>query len=284
MRNFSYEEGVSYYLKLISQIPLLTPEEEKEITKKAKEGDEEALKKLIQSNLRFVVNVAKRYAGYEIPFQELISAGNVGLIEAAKRFDPDKGVKFISYAIWWIKQSILHTIQTQKDLIKIPQKAAALSSKIDVSYSKLKEKYNREPTYKEIKEDLEMQGLDVNEDTIERFLLVKRYSISLDTPMDVDEGLHFIDLISKHGTKDIEEDLIKESLEKEIDHLLSFLSPRESLIIIHRFGLKGNEPKTLKEIGLMIGVSRERVRQIEIKALKKIKAIVTKKNLKDFLR
>ena len=283
MKNFNYEDGVSYYLKRISQIPLLTPEEEKELTKKVKEGDEEALKKLVQSNLRFVVNVAKKYAGYGIPFQELISAGNVGLLEAAKRFDPDKGVRFISYAIWWIRQSILQTIYNQKELIKIPHKASVLSSRIDFSYSKLKEKYNREPTYQEIKEDLKKQKIEIDENGIEKFLLVKRFSISLDTPMDVDESLYLIDMFSNNGTKDIEENLIKESLEKEIDKLLSYLSPREKLIIIHRFGLKGNEPKTLKKVGLMLGISRERVRQIERKAIQKIKSVITVKNLKDFL-
>ncbi len=283
MRNFNYEEGVSFYLKLISNIPMLTPEEEKEIAKRVKEGDKEALDRLVQANLRFVVNIAKNYAGYDIPFQELISAGNIGLIEAAKRFDPDKGVRFISYAIWWIKQSILQTIQTQKDLIKLPQKTFMLSSKIDCAYLQLREKLFREPTYEEIKEYLQEMGIEVDEKLIEKYLLIKRHSVSLDVPVDKEEGTFFIDLVSKHGTKDIEEDLIKEAMEKEIDCILSHLTERERLIIIHRFGLKGEEPKTLREVGNMLGISRERVRQIELRALKKIRSLITKRKRQDLI-
>ncbi|ACO04136.1 MAG TPA: RNA polymerase sigma factor RpoD/SigA [Persephonella sp.] len=284
MRKFKYEEGITYYLNSISKIPLLSPEEEKEIAKKAKEGDKEALEKLIKSNLRFVVNVAKNYTGYGIPFQELISAGNIGLIEAAKRFDPERGVRFISYAIWWIKQSILQTIQSQKDIIKIPQKTQNLSMKIDTAYLELKERLNREPKYSEIKEYLkEHENIDIDEETIENYLLIKRHSVSLDTPVDMDEGTFFIDLISKHSTKDIEENIVRESIEKEIEYILSHLSERERFIIVNRFGLNGEEPKTLREIGKELGISRERVRQIEIRALKKIRALATKKHLKDLL-
>ncbi|WP_456402032.1 sigma-70 family RNA polymerase sigma factor [Persephonella sp.] len=284
MRKFKYEEGITYYLNSISKIPLLSPEEEKEIAKKAKEGDKEALEKLIQSNLRFVVNVAKNYTGYGIPFQELISAGNIGLIEAAKRFDPERGVRFISYAIWWIKQSILQTIQSQKDIIKIPQKTQNLSMKIDTAYLELKERLNREPKYSEIKEYLkEHEDLDIDEETVENYLLIKRHSVSLDTPVDMDEGTFFIDLISKHSTKDIEENIVRESIEKEIEYILSHLADRERYIIVNRFGLNGEEPKTLREIGKELGISRERVRQIEIRALKKIRALATKKHLKDLL-
>ncbi|NPA54658.1 MAG: RNA polymerase sigma factor RpoD/SigA, partial [Aquificae bacterium] len=238
MKKLTYEKGITYYLKLISKIPLLSAEEEKEIALKAKQGDKEALEKLIKSNLRFVVNVAKNYTGYGIPFQELISAGNIGLIEAAKRFDPERGVRFISYAIWWIKQSILQTIQNQKDIIKIPQKTQNLSIKIDTAYLALKEQLNREPKYSEIKEYLKKyENVDVDEETIESYLLIKRHSVSLDMPIDSDEGTFFIDLVTKHSTKDIEEDIVRESIRKEIDYVLSHLNERERYIIIHRFGL-----------------------------------------------
>jgi RNA polymerase primary sigma factor len=284
MKKLTYEKGITYYLKLISKIPLLSAEEEKEVALKAKQGDKEALEKLIKSNLRFVVNVAKNYTGYGIPFQELISAGNIGLIEAAKRFDPERGVRFISYAIWWIKQSILQTIQNQKDIIKIPQKTQNLSIKIDTAYLALKEQLNREPKYSEIKQYLkEHEDVDVDEETIESYLLIKRHSVSLDMPIDSDEGTFFIDLVTKHSTKDIEEDIVKESIKKEIDYVLSHLNERERYIIIHRFGLEDNEPKTLREIGKDLGISRERVRQIEMRALKKIRALATKRHLKDLL-
>ena len=285
MKKFQYEEGVSFYLNSISKYPLLTPEEEKEVAKKAKEGDKEALEKLIKANLRFVVNVAKNYVGYGIPFQELISAGNIGLIEAAKRFDPEKGVRFISYAIWWIKQSILQTIQNQKEIIRIPQKTQNLSVKIDTAYLELKEKLNREPSYKEIKEYLkEKEDLDIDEETIKNYLLIKRHSVSLDTPVDEEEGVSFIDLLSNQNTEDLERDLIREYLEKEIDHILSFLSERERYVIINRFGLHDKQPKTLKEIGKELGISRERVRQIETRALKKIKALATRRHLRDLIQ
>jgi RNA polymerase primary sigma factor len=285
MKKFQYEEGVSYYLNSISKFPLLSPAEEREIARRAKEGDTEALQKLIEANLRFVVNVAKNYVGYGIPFQELISAGNVGLIEAAKRFDPDKGVRFISYAIWWIKQSILQTIQNQKEIIRIPQKTQALSIKIDTAYLDLKEKLNREPNYKEIQEYLKKnENLEIDEETIKNYLLIKRHSVSLDTPIDDEEGTSFIDLLSKENTEDLEKDLVREYMEKEIDHILSFLSDREKYVIINRFGLKDKQPKTLKEIGKELGISRERVRQIETRALKKIRALATKRHLRDLIR
>ncbi|RUM61717.1 MAG: RNA polymerase sigma factor RpoD/SigA [Persephonella sp.] len=285
MKRFQYEEGVSFYLNSISKYPLLKPEEEKKIAKKAKEGDKEALEKLIKANLRFVVNVAKNYVGYGVPFQELISAGNIGLIEAAKRFDPDKGVRFISYAIWWIKQSILQTIHNQKEIIRIPQKTQNMSIKIDTAYLELKEKLNREPSYKELKDYLkESEEISIDEETVKDYLLIKRHSVSLDTPVDEEEGISFIDLLSSQNTDDLERDLIKEYLEKEINHILSFLSERERYVIINRFGLNDTQPKTLKEIGKELGISRERVRQIETRALKKIKALATRRHLRDLIQ
>lgn len=283
MKKYNYEEGVTYYLKHIADFPLISPEEEKELARKIKEGDKQALDKLVKANLRFVINVAKNYIGYGVPFQELISAGNIGLIEAAKRFDPDRGVRFISYAIWWIKQSIFQTIQQQKDLIRIPHRTSNIAFKIDKVYLDLKEKLGREPTYKEIKSNLEDENLEISEKDIENFLLMKRHSVSLDVPVDADEGTFFVDFISKHGTKDVEDNILQEELHKEVEELLSHLSKRERFIIEKRFGLYGQEPLTLREVGDLLGISRERVRQIEIKALKKIRALATKRHLKDLL-
>ncbi len=283
MKKYNYEEGVTYYLKQIADIPLISPEEEKNLAKKIKEGDKQALDKLVKANLRFVINVAKNYIGYGVPFQELISAGNIGLIEAAKRFDPDRGVRFISYAIWWIKQSIFQTIQQQKDLIRIPHRTSNMAVRIDKVYLELKEKLGREPTYKEIKSKLKNENLEIDEKDIENFLLMKRHSVSLDVPVDADEGTFFIDFISKHGTKDVEDNILKEELHKEVEELLSHLTKRERFIIEKRFGLYGQEPLTLREVGDLLGISRERVRQIEIKALKKIRALATKRHLKDLL-
>lgn len=285
MRKFNYEEGVEYYIRSIYKIPLLTPEQEKEILEKIKLGDKEAFQKLILSNLRFVINIAKRYAGYGIPLQDLISAGNIGLIEAAKRFDPSKGVKFISYAIWWIKQSIINTLSQEGDIIRKLTKIQSLFQKISNAYFYLKDSLNREPSVDEIHSFLLREGLEVEKDTIENYLFFNQHFISLDEPiLSQDEDIHLSDTISNSGTEDIERKLIDEDILKFIDELLDTLSPREKQILIHRFGLYGEEPKTLKEVGNIVGISRERVRQIEIRLLKKLRKLATKRKIEDLIR
>lgn len=285
MRKFNYEEGVEYYIRSIYKIPLLTPEQEKEILEKIKLGDKETFQKLILSNLRFVINIAKRYAGYGIPLQDLISAGNIGLIEAAKRFDPSKGVKFISYAIWWIKQSIINTLSQEGDIIRKPTKIQSLFQKISNAYFYLKDSLNREPSIDEIHSFLLREGLEVEKDTIENYLFFNQHFISLDEPiLSQDEDIHLSDTISNSGTEDIERKLIDEDILKSIDELLDTLSPREKQILIHRFGLYGEEPKTLKEVGDIVGISRERVRQIEIRLLKKLRKLATKRKIEDLIR
>lgn len=285
MRKFNYEEGVEYYIKSIYKIPLLSHEEEKELLEKIKLGDKEAFKKLILSNLRFVINVAKKYTGYGIPFQDLISAGNIGLIEAAKRFDSSKGVRFISYAIWWIKQAILNTVYNEGDIIKKPSKVQNISQKIDTAYYYLKDSLNREPTIEEIQTFLKREDIEIDKDIIENQLFFKQYFISLDTPiLTSDEDILLSDTISNSGTEDIEKELVNEDILKSIDELLETLPQRERLILIHRFGLYGEEPKTLKEVGDIVGISRERVRQIEKRLLKKLRAVASKKKLQDLIK
>lgn len=285
MRKFNYEEGVEYYIKSIYKIPLLSQEEEKEILERIKSGDKEAFKKLVISNLRFVINVAKRYAGYGIPLQDLISAGNIGLIEAAKRFDPSKGVRFISYAIWWIKQSILNAISVEGDIIKKPSKIQSISQKINNAYYYLKDSLNREPSVEEIQNFLKRENVEIDKETIESNLFFKQHFVSLDTPiLDSDESIFLSDIISQTGTEDIEKDLKDEDLLKSVNELLDSLSEREKQIIIHRFGLYGEEPKTLKEVGEIVGISRERVRQIEKRLIKKLRSLASKKNLQDLIR
>ncbi|WP_297889399.1 RNA polymerase sigma factor RpoD/SigA [Sulfurihydrogenibium sp.] len=285
MRKFNYEEGVEYYIKSIYKIPLLSQEEEKEILERIKSGDKEAFKKLVISNLRFVINVAKRYAGYGIPLQDLISAGNIGLIEAAKRFDPSKGVRFISYAIWWIKQSILNAISVEGDIIKKPSKIQSISQKINNAYYYLKDSLNREPSVEEIQNLLKRENIEIDKEIIESNLFFKQHFVSLDTPiLDSDESIFLSDIISQTGTEDIEKDLKEEDLLKSVDELLDSLSEREKQIIIHRFGLYGEEPKTLKEVGEIVGISRERVRQIEKRLIKKLRSLASKKNLQDLIR
>ncbi len=270
---------LNLYIQQMAKHPLLSPEEEKELAIRAKKGDKEALKKLVEGNLRFVVNVAKNFMGWGVPLTDLIAAGNLGLIEAAKRFDPDKEVKFISYAVWWIRQAIMQTIFQQTGAVRIPVKESLFISKVKETYEKLKEELDREPTLEEIAKEV---GASVKK--VKNALQVVRMPYSLDMPLGQEgEDLTLLDVLSKKGTEDVEKEIVEESLKKELTSLLSALDDRERAIIEHRFGLNGEEPKTLTEVGELLGISRERVRQIEQRALKKLRVLAMKRHLKDFL-
>jgi len=272
------KDSLDAFLKSISKIPLLTREEEIELAKRAKAGDKEALKKLVESNLRFVVSVAKKYLGCGLPLHDLIAEGILGLIEAARRFDPDKGVKFISYAVWWIRQSIMQALAQQTGAVKIPVKQAVLVNKITRSYGELLKKLGREPTTEELAEYV---GMDAKE--IERLLAVCQVPLSLDTPIGDEEDTTFKDFLKGEGTAEVEEKVVREELKQSIQEMLEQLTPQEKKIIIMRFGLDGNEPKTLREIGELLGISRERVRQLETRAKKKMKEYALRKKLNVFL-
>ncbi len=269
---------LNLYIQQMAKHPLLTPEEEKELAIKAKKGDKEALKKLVEGNLRFVVNVAKNFMGWGVPLTDLIAAGNLGLIEAAKRFDPDRDVKFISYAVWWIRQAIMQTIFQQTGAVRIPIKESLFISKVKEAYEKLKEKLDREPTIEEIAKEV-----DANPKKVKQALQIVRMPYSLDMPIGEDEDVTLLDLISKKGTEDVEKEVVEDALHKELEKLLKVLDEREREIIKHRYGLEGVEPKTLNEVGEMLGISRERVRQLENRALKKLRSLAVKRHLKDFL-
>ncbi|WP_078058046.1 sigma-70 family RNA polymerase sigma factor [Desulfurobacterium indicum] len=272
------KDSLDAFLKAISKIPLLSREEELEYAKRAKEGDQEALKKLVESNLRFVVSVAKKYLGCGLPLHDLIAEGILGLIEAARRFDPDKGVKFISYAVWWIRQSIMQALAQQTGAVKIPVKQAVLVNKITRSYGELLKKLGREPTTEELANYLGMEAKD-----IERLLTVCQVPLSLDTPVGDEEDTTFKDFLKGEGTAEVEEKVVQEELRHSIKEMLEQLTPQEKRIIIMRFGLDGNDPKTLREIGEKLGISRERVRQLETRAKKKMKEYALKKKLNVFL-
>jgi RNA polymerase primary sigma factor len=306
------QEFLKKYLKKISKIPLLTPEEEKELARRAKQGDKEALKKLVESNLRFVVSVARQYMGYGVPLPELIAAGNLGLIEAAKRFDPDKGVRFISYAVWWIRQAIMQAIAQHTGAVKLPVKHLNLVNRISHIYAELlkelgkepkpeqvaerlnrelverdlKKKLGRQPTEEEIKKELERRkksGEYITPEEIAEVMNLTREALSLDMPIGEEEDTHFIDFISFHGTEDVEKKIIQDSLKKEIQKLLEQLPEKERKVIELRFGLGGEEPKTLKEIGEILGISRERTRQLENRAIRRLRQLAMKRHLKEYL-
>jgi RNA polymerase primary sigma factor len=268
------------YMQQMGKHPMLSPEEEKELAIRAKQGDKEALKKLVEGNLRFVVSIAKNFMGWGVPLTDLIAAGNLGLIEAAKRFDPDKNVKFISYAVWWIRQAIMQTIFQQTGAVRIPVKESLFIAKVKETYEKLKEELGREPTEEEI-----AKRLNTSVKKVKNTLSIVRLPISLDMPLGEggEEDFTLLDVLSKKGTEDIEKELIEETIHEELESMLDVLDEREKEIIKMRYGLDGKEPKTLEEVGEKLGISRERVRQLEQRALKKLKAVALKKHLKDFL-
>ena len=268
------------YMQQMGKHPMLSPEEERELAIKAKQGDKEALKKLVEGNLRFVVSIAKNFMGWGVPLTDLIAAGNLGLIEAAKRFDPDKNVKFISYAVWWIRQAIMQTIFQQTGALRIPVKESLFIAKVKETYEKLKEEFAREPTEEEI-----AKRLNTSVKKVKNALSIVRLPISLDMPLGEggEEDFTLLDVLSKKGTEDIEKNMIEETVHKELESMLNVLDDREKEIIKMRYGLDDQEPKTLEEVGEILGISRERVRQLEQRALKKLKAVALKKHLKDFL-
>lgn len=268
------------YMQQMGKHPMLSPEEERELAIKAKQGDKEALKKLVEGNLRFVVSIAKNFMGWGVPLTDLIAAGNLGLIEAAKRFDPDKNVKFISYAVWWIRQAIMQTIFQQTGALRIPVKESLFIAKVKETYEKLKEEFAREPTEEEI-----AKRLNTSVKKVKNALSIVRLPISLDMPLGEggEEDFTLLDVLSKKGTEDIEKNIIEETVHKELESMLNVLDDREKEIIKMRYGLDDQEPKTLEEVGEILGISRERVRQLEQRALKKLKAVALKKHLKDFL-
>lgn len=252
------------YLKDINKIPMLTPDEEKEIGRKAKEGDIDAKNKLITGNLRFVVSVAKQYQGQGLSLDDLINEGNLGLIRAADKFDVDKGFRFISYAVWWIRQSILQALSEQSRTIRLPMNQVRLSSKIIKTIQEFEQENERKPTDEEL-EDL--IGLPINK--IHKIINSNNKMVSLDTPLNDDEEGTLIDIIPNNTPK-TDESLIQDSNKMELNFIINKLSNREQDIIRMYFGLTG-KTFTLSEIGDKFGITNERARQIKEKALDKLK-------------
>ncbi|MGA1863008.1 RNA polymerase sigma factor RpoD/SigA [Deferribacter thermophilus] len=271
------EDGLKNYLNRISQFKPLSREEEYELGKRIQKGDVKALEKLVLSNLKFVVSIANRYKNTGLPLADIINQGNLGLLEAAKRFDPDRGVKFISYAVWWIRQAIIQALAEQSGTVKLPLKQASILYKINEAIEVLSKDLGREPTSEEIALYLEMDPEDV-----ENVLRVSRNYLSLEAPIKDGEDRAFIDLLESGG-KSVEEEIFLNTLKSNIEEIVDELNEREAQIIKWRFGLEGETPKTLEEIGEILNISRERVRQIEARALNKLKKKALKRKLNDFL-
>jgi RNA polymerase primary sigma factor len=259
-------ETLKKYLQEISRLPRITPEEEKLLGHRIQErNDRAALRKLVEANLRFVVSFAKRYRNCGLSFLDLINEGNIGLIEAAKRFNPDKNVKFITYAVWWVRQAIIHALSDQSGAFRLPQKQANLLYRIGKTAQQLELEFQRKPTAEEI-----AKKLDVSTEEVVNLLQVDDENVSLSTVIDEEHEFHLSDKLEQDLIPSADAELMKASLKEHLSACLGELETKEQKVLRLRFGLDEGDPKTLKEIGEMMGLSRERIRQIEAQALEKL--------------
>lgn len=271
-------QSLDRYLQEIGKVELLTPEEEIELAKKIREGDEAALEKMVKANLRFVVSVAKQYQNKGITLGDLINEGNLGLIKAAKRFDETRGFKFISYAVWWIRQSILQALAEQSRIVRLPLNRVGALNRIGRAYNLLEQEYEREPSADELAEELDM---DISE--ISDALKNSGRHISMDEPFAAGEDNRLLDVLPNHDHPSPDFSLMAKSLKDEIKRALSTLTERESEVIQLYFGLKGGHSLTLEEIGERFNLTRERVRQIKGKAIRRLRHVSRSKNLRAYL-
>jgi RNA polymerase primary sigma factor len=270
-------QSINTYLSEVSKGELLKEEEEFELAKLSEKGDEKALNKLIEKNLRFVISVAKQYQHHGMPLEDLINDGNLGLIKAAKKFDSSRGFKFISYAVWWIRQSILQSLSENSRTIRIPTNQNVSLNKINRTISVLEQELEREPTDEEIQESL--KGLDIG---IKDLRAVITKPVSLDTPIKDGEDLCYIDLIPNHDSKRPDESFHYDSMQSDIEKVLNRLMPRQKRILCMYFGLLGHQTMTLEEIGQYFELTRERVRQIKDSSLRVLKCRGNSKMLRQY--
>lgn len=275
--NNSGDDTLNQYLSEISQLKPLTREEEADLARKIRAGNTKSMQKLVKQNLKYVVTVANRYRGCGVPMQDLIEEGNIGLIQAAKRFNESHHVKFITYAVWWIRQAILHYLAEQSGTVKLPVKQAGKLYKIERKFTSMAQDLEREPTSAEVAQDM---GLSVEE--IENIMRAYRTHLSLDTPLKKDEVTEYIDLLENPDFIPYDDQIMQESLSAKVDDLLKHLNEREEKILRLRFGFNG-EAKTLEEIGKELGLSRERVRQIEKRAKARLRTRSEEEHMEDHL-
>ena len=272
------DDPVKAYLKEIGQVPLLSAEEEQTLARAARAGDADARRRLSEANLRLVVSVAKRYAGRGLPFLDLIQEGNLGLIKAAEKFEPDRGFKFSTYATWWIRQSITRAIADQGRTIRIPVHLVEHINRVRKTAGELLRKNGREPTAEEIAVRLEMEP-----DRVRELLQLAQEPVSLETPVGEEEDAHLEDFIQDEEAGIPVDEAGRQLLRRELMSVLKSLTPREERVITLRFGLDDGQPRTLEELGKEFNVTRERIRQIEAKALRKLRHPSRAKRLRDYL-
>ena len=266
------------YLQEIGKVELITADEEVELAQRIRQGDRIALEKLTKATLRFVVSVSKQYQNQGLSLPDLIDEGNLGLIKAAQRFDETRGFKFISYAVWWIRQSILQALAEQSRIVRLPLNKIGSINKINKTYAKLEQEFEREPNAEEIAEVLDLTEAEVKES-----MKNAGRHVSMDAPLVQDEDNNMYDVVKSDEVVTPETELLYESLRKEIDRAISTLTQREADVVRLYFGLNGSHPMTLEEIGEKFDLTRERVRQIKEKAIRRLKHTSRSKILKSYL-
>ncbi len=272
-------QSLEKYLQEIGKVDLLTPEEEVELAKRIKQGDQAALEKLTKANLRFVVSVAKQYQNQGLSLSDLINEGNLGLIKAAQRFDETRGFKFISYAVWWIRQSILQALAEQSRIVRLPLNKVGSLNKINKAFSELEQEYEREPSPDELADTLEIPTEEV-----ETTLGVAARHVSMDAPFVEGEDNSLLDVLENSSTPTTDQELdYNESLRREIERSLNTLTERQCDVIKLYFGIGVEHPMSLEDIGDKFGLTRERVRQIKDKAINKLRSANRSKLLKNYL-
>ncbi|MBI1938905.1 MAG: sigma-70 family RNA polymerase sigma factor [Ignavibacteriales bacterium] len=271
-------QSLDKYLQEIGKVDLLTPDEEIELAVRIKKNDPKALEKLVKANLRFVVSVAKQYQNQGLTLGDLINEGNLGLIKAAKRFDETRGFKFISYAVWWIRQSILQALAEQSRIVRLPLNRVGALNKIGKAYNNLEQEFEREPSAHELAQELEMDISEVSD-----ALKISGRHVSMDAPFLQGEENRLLDVLTNEEIPSPDFTLMTESLRNEIERALSTLSEREAEVVKLYFGLSKEHSLTLEEIGEKFNLTRERVRQIKEKAIRRLRHASRSKNLRAYL-
>jgi RNA polymerase primary sigma factor len=270
--------NLSSYLEEIAETEPLPPEEEIRLSQLIKQGDKDALNKMLCANLRFVVSIAKKYQNRGLPLEDLINIGNLGLIKAAHRYDESRGFKFISYAVWWIKQTILQALAEQSRTIRIPLTMVSIMNKYAREMEHLEQTFEREPNFEELAQDL-----DINQDTLEKTIQLSTSPLSVDAPVCDESDSYFLDIIEDENSEAPDRELMDESLKYELHDVLKNLTEREQKIIKMYYGLENYPKMTLEEIGEKVNLTRERVRQIKEKGIQKLRHISRARLLQKFL-
>ncbi len=278
-RRSAFDEGsLDQYLRDISAYPLITREDEVALAGRIRTGDQDALDTLVRSNLRFVVSVAKKYQNQGVSLSDLINEGNLGLIRAAHKFDETKGIKFISYAVWWIRQAILQALAEQSRIVRVPLNRAGTLHRIGKRANMLLQELGREATHAEIAD-----GMDITVEEVAKTMSISQAHLSLDAPLTPGEDNKLLDYLPDNLNPTPDEQTFEKALTESIEDALGSLKEREAKILRLYFGLEGEEPMTLEQIGALLGITRERVRQIKEKALSRLRHVSRARALESFL-